>query len=140
MPESRVRTRSRARKGRRCEDLYSAPVPSSDLVVEVSHTGADVVIHLRGEVDITTVGELRDAVEPFLAPDQTVVLDLRDVTFADSAFLNTLVQARGALTELGGSLLLRNPSVMARRLLTLGELNDLVQDEVERQNDLGPGQ
>jgi len=110
-------------------------VPSSELVVEVAQTGADVVIHPRGDVDITTVGELRDAVEPFLAPDQTVVLDLRDLTFADSAFLNALVQARGALTEVGGSLLLRNPSVMARRLLTLGELNDLVQDEVDRQND-----
>jgi len=118
---------------------YSASVPSSELVVEVAQTGADVVIHLRGDVDITTVAELRDAVEPFLAPDQTVVLDLRDVTFADSAFLNALVQARGALTEVGGSLLLRNPSVMARRLLTLGELNDLVQDEVDRQNDLEPG-
>ena len=118
--------------------LYSAPVPSSGLVVEVSQAGADVVVHLRGEVDITTVGELRDAVEPFLAPDQTVVLDLRDVSFADSSFLNALVQARGALTEVGGSLLLRNPSVLARRLLTLSELNDLVQDEVERQNDPGP--
>jgi anti-anti-sigma factor len=121
-------------------DLYSAPMPSSDLVVEVLQTGADVVVHLRGEVDITTVGELRDAVEPFLAPDQTVVLDLQEVTFADSALLNALVQARGALTEVGGSLLLRNPSVMARRLLTLGELNDLVQDEVERQNNVEPGQ
>ena len=99
-----------------------------------------MVVQLRGEVDITTVGELRDAVEPFLAPDQTVVLDLQDVTFADSALLNVLVQARGAMTEVGGSLLLRNPSVMARRLLTLGEVNDLVQDEVERQNKLERGQ
>jgi stage II sporulation protein AA (anti-sigma F factor antagonist) len=116
-----------------------APVPPSNLTVEVFRSGPEVVAHLRGEVDVTTVGELRDAVEPFLGPSQTVVLDLHDVTFADSSLLNVLVQARGTLTDAGGTLLLRNPSVIARRLLTVMELTDLVDDEVERQNDAGNG-
>jgi anti-anti-sigma factor len=109
-----------------------------DLDVEVVQGAGEVVVHLRGEVDISTVGALRDAVEPFMAPQQTVVLDLTEVTFADSALLNALVQARGAMDEVGGSLLLRNPSVLTRRLLTISELSDLVHDEVDRQNDL-PG-
>ena len=109
---------------------------SSDLTVAIVRTGNSVSIDLVGEVTITTMGELRDAVESFLAPEQTVVLDLRGVTFADSSLLNVLVQARGAMTEAGGSLLLRNPSQMARRLLTIAELDDLVHDEVDRQNDL----
>ena len=116
--------------------IYAAPMTSSDLTVAIVRTGKVVSLDLVGEVTIETMGELRDAVEPFLAPEQTVVLDLTGVTFADSSLLNVLVQARGALTEAGGSLLLRNPSAMTRRLLTIAELDHLVHDEVDRQNDL----
>ena len=107
---------------------------SSGLTVEVVAADGRVMVHLRGEVDMSTVAEVRDSIEPFLAPSQTVVLDLSEVTFADSSLLNVLVQARGELSKAGGSLLVRNPSPSARRLLTLAELDDLVQDEIDRQN------
>jgi anti-anti-sigma factor len=73
-------------------------------------------------------------VEPYLGPGQTIVMDLSQVTFADSTLIKVLVRARGELTAAGGSLLLRNPSAQARRLLTFGELERLVQDEADRQN------
>lgn len=95
-----------------------------------------LVIALRGEIDMAGLDDLQSAVEPHLAPDQTVVLDLSDVTFADSTLLKVLVQARGKANELGGALLVRNPSDQIRRLLTIGDLEDLVQAEVDRQNDL----
>lgn len=95
-----------------------------------------LVIALRGEIDMAGLDDLQSAVEPHLAPDQTVVLDLSDVTFADSTLLRVLVQARGKANELGGALLVRNPSDQIRRLLTIGDLEDLVQAEVDRQNDL----
>lgn len=105
------------------------------LSVEISRTDDQVVIQPSGEVDLGTVGALRDAIEPFLGPAQMIVMDLSQVTFADSSLLHILVKARGALTERGGSLLLRNPSEHARRLLTLGELDDIIHEEVDRQNE-----
>jgi anti-anti-sigma factor len=104
-----------------------------DLTVEVSQVA---IITLRGEVDLSGVDHLQAAVEPFLAPGQTVVLDLSAVTFADSTLLKVLAQARGRLADAGGALMVRNPSDQARRVLTLGELDDLVQDEADRQNRL----
>ena len=80
--------------------------------------------------------DLQSAVEPHLAPGQTVVLDLSGVTFADSTLLKVLSQARGKADDVRGALLVRNPSDQVRQLLSLGDLDDLVNAEVDRQNDL----
>lgn len=108
---------------------------SSHLIVRVSTEADAVVIHVEGEVDMTAMEQLRDSVEPFLGPQQTIVMDLSQITFADSTLIKVLVKARGELTAAGGSLLLRNPSTNARRLLTFAELDTLIQDEAHRQNE-----
>jgi anti-anti-sigma factor len=84
---------------------------------EVSDASDGIVIHVRGEFDMATVGQLRDAIEPHLGPDQTVVLDLSGVAFMDSQCFHVLLKARSTLTADGGSLILRNPSRAARNLL-----------------------
>jgi anti-sigma B factor antagonist len=106
---------------------------AGDLEVEVTRTA---VIALRGEIDMAGLDDLQSVVEPHLAPGQTVVLDLSGVTFADSTLLKVLHQARGKADDVGGALLVRNPSDQLRQLLTLGDLDDLVNAEVDRQNDL----
>ena len=63
-----------------------------------------------------------------MGPKQTIVLDLSEVEFMDSSALHLLVQARGRLTENGGSLMLRNPSRAAHRLLTVAGANDLLEN------------
>ena len=103
-----------------------------DFSVEVIAEGGATVARVRGEVDMATCERLRDAIEPYLGPRQTVILDLAEVSFMDSSMLNLLVQARGRLTRDGGSLVLRNPSEAARRLLTIGEMSDLLESEGER--------
>ena len=70
------------------------------LEVEVTRMA---VIALRGEIDIAGLDDLQSAVEPYLAPGQTVVLDLSNVTFADSTLLKVLVQARGKANDTGGA-------------------------------------
>ena len=45
----------------------------------------------------------------------------------DSSALHVHVQARGRLTDNGGSLVLRNPSRAAHRLLTVAGANDLLE-------------
>lgn len=68
-----------------------------------------IVIYVSGHIDIATCQRLRDAIEPNMGPQQTIILDLSGVEFMDSSSLRILVQARGALTLDGGSLKLRNP-------------------------------
>jgi anti-anti-sigma factor len=59
-----------------------------------------------------------------LGPGQPVVLDLAGVEFIDSSGLRVPEQARGVLTADGGSLILRNPSEAAHRLLAVTETED----------------
>ena len=100
----------------------------ADLAVVVTEDGGQTVAHITGEIDIATCERLRDAIEPHLGPGQRVVLDLSGVSFMDSSCLKVLVQARTTLTADGGSMILRNPSDAARRVLTatgLAELFDI---------------
>ncbi len=72
--------------------------PSDDppeFSTEVVRDGDAVVILVRGEIDMATAGHLRDAIEPHLAPQQTIILDLSEVAFMDSSCVAVLVQARG---------------------------------------------
>ncbi len=98
-----------------------------DFSTEISEVEGATVIHVRGEIDMATCERLRDAVEPHLGPKQTIVLDLSEVRFMDSSSLRVLEQARGTLTADGGSLILRNPSEAARRLLTMARAERLLE-------------
>jgi anti-sigma B factor antagonist len=108
---------------------------SAEFTTSVDQTGDATVIHVSGEIDITTAERLRDAIEPYLGPRQTVVLDFSEVTFMDSACLRVLVQARGELTADGGSLLLRNPSDLARRMLSVIGAEHLLESDARESND-----
>ena len=100
---------------------------AEDFSTEVNATDEATVIHVAGEIDLATAGRLRDVIEPHMGPKQKIILDLSQVEFMDSAALHVLVQARGQLTENGGSLILRNPSRGAHRLLTVAGANDLLE-------------
>ena len=108
-----------------------------DFTYEVEREAAGIVIHLRGEIDKVTAERVRDAIEPHMGPRQTIVLDLAGVRFMDSSCLTVLVQARGALTADEGSLLLRNPSSIARRVLTVAGLRELLQADADDHRDQG---
>ncbi len=102
---------------------------AKDFSTEVNATDAATIIHVRGEIDLATAGRLRDVIEPHMGPNQTIILDLSEVEFMDSAVLHVLVQARGRLTENGGSLILRNPSSAAHRVLTVAGATDLLETD-----------
>jgi anti-sigma B factor antagonist len=105
------------------------------LSTHVAREGDNIVIHVRGQIDMATCERLRDAIEPHLGPAQTIVLDLSEVAFMDSSSLHVLVQARGRLTADGGSLVLRNPSRAARRLLDVACAEGLLEaDAIEHRD------
>jgi anti-sigma B factor antagonist len=100
------------------------------LAVTVFDHGAQVVAHVTGEIDMATCGRLRDAIEPHLGSGQRVVLDLSGVTFMDSSCLGVLEDAHTRLTADGGSLILRNPSSVARHLISATGLTKLLAIEI----------
>jgi anti-anti-sigma factor len=101
-----------------------------EFLTRVETTGGAIVIYVTGTIDIANCESLRDAIEPHLGPNQTIVLDLSGVQLMASAGLAILVQARGQLTGDGGSLVLRNPSEVARRVLTAAGTEYLLAHEV----------
>lgn len=105
---------------------YCARV-ADDFSTEVTQEENATIIYVRGEIDMATCERLRDAIEPHLGPQQAIVLDLSGVGFMDSSCLGMLLQARGTLTADGGSLVLRNPSLTARRLLSVAGVQHLLQ-------------
>jgi anti-sigma B factor antagonist len=104
---------------------------ATNFSTEAAQTGDATLIYVRGEIDIETCERLRDVLEPHLGPRQSVILDLSGVEFIDSSGLHVLEQARGTLTADGGSLVLRNPSKAAHRLLTVTHTEDLLQSDAD---------
>jgi anti-anti-sigma factor len=101
-----------------------------EFAVVVVEEAGQIVAHVTGEIDLATCERLRDAIEPHLGRGQRVVLDLSDVRFMDSSCLKVLLHAHTTLTGDGGSLVLRNPSDFAKRVLSLSGLTDLFDIEV----------
>lgn len=64
-----------------------------ELSITVQHAPDEVVLHLAGEIDVSTVTRLSSMVNDILAdePPSRLVLDMAGVTFCDSQGLGTLV-------------------------------------------------
>ena len=78
---------------------------------------ADVVVHARGDLDGTTAGLLREALQGALAAGLPVVLlDLGEVAFMDSAGLAVVVRAQRLLSRGQRMMLCNVPPRMTRVL------------------------
>ncbi|MGW7268499.1 STAS domain-containing protein [Streptomyces sp. NPDC054842] len=66
--------------------------------LSVREAGGSTVIAVRGEVDMDNAGQLEEAITSAArARPGAVVLDLSEVTFADSTTVNILLRCYGAL-------------------------------------------
>lgn len=85
-------------------------------------------IRVRGEHDLSTVGELAAAIVGAIElDDEDLVVDLSDVGFMSAATIGVLVRAKGLLRERQRRLVLRNPSSSALRVLKACGGIDLVE-------------
>ena len=100
---------------------YSADAapPSGPRLTVTCAVGSPSVITVNGEADMGGLDLLRDAAERALAHHPHVVFNLAGVTFADSTFLNVLVQARQTALDQEGSVRLLAPSATVQHLLDL---------------------
>jgi anti-sigma B factor antagonist len=85
---------------------------------------ARIVLCVSGEVDVLTSPRLAAAVADTLEGGQPdVVIDLARVEFIDVTGIRVLENAAGQARDAGGSLALRSPSRVVRRMLDLLDLD-----------------
>jgi anti-sigma B factor antagonist len=86
---------------------------SVDISAEESATRLDVA----GELDVSTVDQLREALEQLGVEGAELRLDLGGVTFMDSSGIRALMEADAAARANGHTLSITRPSRQVRRIL-----------------------
>jgi anti-anti-sigma factor len=106
--------------------------PVQPLQITVQDDGPSLVLHVHGEIDLSTVETLRTCLEHELSgSSDSLVVDVAGVTFLDCAGINLLVRSNAQLTETGRTLSVRNPSATIRRVFTIVGIDNLLIDGTE---------
>jgi anti-anti-sigma factor len=115
--------------------MLAGDVPLSDFTVGASFVGAEVVLTLGGEVDALTAPEFGAFFQTMIdRGHHSVVLDLADLRFMDASGLAVIAHGAGRLRASGGSLSIRSPVVLIRKMLELTGFSELVLDR-ERESE-----
>ena len=64
--------------------------------IEVEHSGADAIVHLKGRVDVDSSPNVRDRLQAILSSDplpHAVAVDLANVTSIEASGIATLIEA-----------------------------------------------
>jgi anti-anti-sigma factor len=92
-------------------------------VRSVEARGDAIVVHLRGELDLYSAGELRTALaEAIESAPGRIVVEMSDVAFMDSTAFGVLLEARSKLGDTA-ALLLAGPQTDTRRALQVSGLD-----------------
>ena len=84
-------------------------------------------IRVQGEVDHVHAPKLQEVADHMLGDGaRSLVIDCAEVTFMDSAGLSALAKAHGRADVQFGTITIRNPSVLVRRLLEITGLDGLL--------------
>jgi len=95
----------------------------------VTRAPEGTILRLGGRITIGPALEtLRRELETLIAEGRTrIVVDLREVTYVDSATLGQIVAGRRQAAECGGRLVLAGPRGKVRDLLDLTRIGDLIE-------------
>lgn len=125
----------RSAPARPAPDLSSAPdrpAPDPigrqrpDLEVTVAGDGPEVVVAVRGQVDLSVIGQLERCTEPALQAGRRLVLDLAGTTFMDTSGVNLIVRAYQRLGRAKEAVVVRSPGPSVLRTLMLAGLDEIV--------------
>ncbi len=87
---------------------------------ELEHNGRDAAwLRLHGELDLTCAKDLTASVERALSGARLLAIDLRDLTFVDSAGIHALVDADNRAHRSGRRLVLVRGRGQVRRMFEL---------------------
>ncbi len=96
--------------------------------VTTSESGPVHVVHVAGEVDVTSAALLRDALEALLADGhRRLTLDLGEVTFMDSTALGVIVGRLRRLARHGGVMTVVATHERVLRVFDITGLDQLMQ-------------
>lgn len=95
---------------------------SLNIRTEIDSVG-DAVIYADGDIDVATSASLQEALAKALEKSSSIVVDGAGVHFIDSSGLTALIWGHHGAQEAGGSLRIRRPSPMLRRLLEISALD-----------------
>lgn len=119
---------------RRASDIDARGIRPGDsfAIAERPAAAGIAVLALRGELDLSAAPRLRARIAQ-AATGRALVIDLRRVTFLDSAILKELLRARGELVADDVRLVLAGAPKQVRRLLDLTRTAELFDqaDDVE---------
>ena len=97
--------------------------------LSVQSSEGDDILRLEGELDLSTVGHLRSAVEERLPVAGDLVLDMSELHFVDSTGLQEILNLAGRLSP--GRIVVRRPSAIVRKLLHVTGLDNTQRITVE---------
>jgi anti-sigma B factor antagonist len=98
--------------------VNGGPTQPLGFSVDVRRDGARLTVAPSGELDLATVGELRSALRR-PGDHETLVLDLRDVTFMDSVGVGLVVEEHRRAEREGGDFQLRRGPDNIQRLFEI---------------------
>lgn len=88
---------------------------SGNFDVAIHHRGSALVVVPTGEIDLATVGLVREVVERERQPEEDVVLDLRQISFMDTSGLRYVLEVVERAERDGFSVqLVRGPAAVQR--------------------------
>ncbi len=90
--------------------------------LNIRHSEDQVVVALRGELDVEDAASAASALIALAARNCQIIVDLAGLEFIDSSGLAALVLARRHARQAGGDLLLSAPQRQVLRLLTVTRL------------------
>ncbi len=102
-------------------------------------TGTELKIKLRGEIDHHSAVAVRGAIDEMLRskrPSQ-LVIDMSGVDFMDSSGLGLIMGRYAVMRELGGRLLVADPSPATEKIMSLAGMERIIKivHSVTREND-----
>jgi len=105
-----------------------ASLAGSGLDISVSSVDGAPVISLRGEADLATIQAIAGVLAHVISEHESVVVvDLAETAFIDTATIRLLGRAGQFLADHDRELRIRSPSRLARLILALFGMSDLVE-------------
>ena len=100
--------------------------PPQDFISGIDKGDGVVVVSITGELDLSTAPALRARLLELCDSGDAVVLDLADVTFADSTALGVFVAAHKRLRGRGRMLVIANPIPGVRQIFEITNLDTVI--------------
>ena len=105
---------------------YSSGSMEDELSIHISRDGSTARVTAGGEIDLSTVDELRSAVTSAAEGTEKLRLDLTDVEFIDSAGLGGLLELRSTLRSRSVTLEIAAGDGAVRQAMEITGLSELL--------------